>query len=262
MQIGLGISPTQPYGVAVPAFTPASISGLQLWLDASDASTLFADSAGTTAATADGDPVGCWKDKSGNNNNVIQSDGTLKPIFKSAVKNYNGIVRFDGSNDKLTGTLSPQSTTRTIFLVAKRTSAASAWRGAVLLNATDINDATGTTMYVIQQAGTIVNQLNGGRPGPGLEYTYTGNSTNYFIISQTNTLTGSSANLNGVSAGTVTHASTSIGAGVQVRIGSGRASSTETWYGDIAEVAIYNSVLSPIDIAKMESYLNLKWSVY
>ena len=61
---------------------PTDIAGLQLWLDASDSTTLFTDSAGTTLATADGDPIGCWKDKSGNGNNVIQSDVSLKPSLK------------------------------------------------------------------------------------------------------------------------------------------------------------------------------------
>ena len=50
----LGVGASAP----TTAFSPASIGGLQLWLDASDASTLFTDSAGTTAATADGGVVG------------------------------------------------------------------------------------------------------------------------------------------------------------------------------------------------------------
>ena len=99
MQIGCGISPTWTYGVAVPAFTPASISGLQLWLDASDASTLFTDSAGTTAATADGDPVGCWKDKSGNARNATQSDGLKKTALKSKIQNNLNSIRFDNSDE-------------------------------------------------------------------------------------------------------------------------------------------------------------------
>ena len=51
--------------VDVLPFTPASISGLQLWLDASDSGTLFQNSNGTTAAAADGDPVGYWVIKAG-----------------------------------------------------------------------------------------------------------------------------------------------------------------------------------------------------
>ena len=108
MQIGLGLSPTIPMGVAVPAFTPASISGLQLWLDASDSSTLFQNSNGTTAATAAGDPVGYWGDKSGNGRHATQSDGTKKPALNSS--NYlqnakNGILG-DGVNDYLITTAS------------------------------------------------------------------------------------------------------------------------------------------------------------
>lgn len=241
---------------------PTDIAGLTLWLDASDSTTLFQNSDGTTPAIADSDPIGYWGDKSGNGNNVIQSDVSLKPSLKLTIQNNKNTLRFDGTNDKLTGNLSPQSSDRTMFIVAKRTSTTSAWRGAILLNANDINDQTGTTQYIIQQAGNGTNSLGGGRPAGGLEYTYTGNGTNYFIISQTNTLTGSAAKMNGASAGSVSHASTSIGTGVQVRIGSGRLSNTETWYGDIAEVIVYNSVLSAYNIVFLESYLNTKWGAY
>lgn len=103
MHISLGISPTIPMGVAVPAFTPASISGLQLWLDASDSSTLFQNSNGTTAAAADGDPVGYWADKSGNGRNVIQTDGTGKPALRTSALNGKSVLSFDGTNDYLNG---------------------------------------------------------------------------------------------------------------------------------------------------------------
>lgn len=123
MQLGLGISPTQPYGVAVPAFTPASISGLQLWLDASDASTLFTDSAGTTAAVADGDPVGCWKDKSGNGMNVLQTDGTKKPILKINQQNNRSVIRSNGINNSLSNSSNNNSlisNKRTFFFAIKK----------------------------------------------------------------------------------------------------------------------------------------------
>lgn len=55
------------------AFTPRSISGLALWLDASDSSTLFQNSDGTVPATATSDPVGYWADKSGNGRHAVQA---------------------------------------------------------------------------------------------------------------------------------------------------------------------------------------------
>ena len=78
-----------------PKGLPLSIPGLQLWLDASDSSTLFQNSDGTTVATADGDPVGRWADKSGNGRHATQTDGTKKPFKKLAVKNSRDVIRWD-----------------------------------------------------------------------------------------------------------------------------------------------------------------------
>jgi hypothetical protein len=83
-------------GGVTPPFAPTDISGLALWLDASDASTLWADTAGTIPATS---TVARWNDKSGNSNNATQGTGINQPITGSS--NINGInaISFDGTND-------------------------------------------------------------------------------------------------------------------------------------------------------------------
>lgn len=83
-------------------FIPTQIPNLGLWLDASDSSTLFQNDNGTGAVT-NGSVVGYWGDKSGNSRNVTKT-GTLRPTFQTGIKNGLSIVRFDGSNDVLTGT--------------------------------------------------------------------------------------------------------------------------------------------------------------
>jgi hypothetical protein len=65
-------------------FDPASLfaSGeAGAWYDLSDLSKLFQDSAGTTAVTADGDPVGSLLDKSGNGNHATQAVSAARPIY-------------------------------------------------------------------------------------------------------------------------------------------------------------------------------------
>ena len=47
----------------------------------SDLSTLFQDAAGTTAVTADGDPVGLAVDKSGNEVDAVQSVSASRPVY-------------------------------------------------------------------------------------------------------------------------------------------------------------------------------------
>ena len=67
-------------------FSPAGLyaDGSQgFWLDASDVSTLFQDSAGTTPVTALGDPVGRWLDKSGRGNHFVQTTSGARPVWGS-----------------------------------------------------------------------------------------------------------------------------------------------------------------------------------
>jgi len=85
-------------------FTPASIAGLQLWLDASDPATLFQDSALTTLASSDTNPVGGWTDKSGLVHNMLQATAGKRPLLKKAIVNGLSVLRFDGSDDFLKAT--------------------------------------------------------------------------------------------------------------------------------------------------------------
>jgi hypothetical protein len=88
-------------GGAAAAFSPIDIADLALWLDASDSTTLFQASNGTTPAVADGDVVGYWGDKSGAGNVVIQTTTAFKPTLQTAEQNGLNVVQFDGSDDNL-----------------------------------------------------------------------------------------------------------------------------------------------------------------
>ena len=75
------------------AWTPASLgSALHAWYDADDAATI-------TIATG----VSQWNDKSGNARNVAQATGANQPTRVTNAKNSRAILRFDGTNDQLTG---------------------------------------------------------------------------------------------------------------------------------------------------------------
>lgn len=76
------------------AFSPLDVPGLALWLDASDSTTLFQDSAGTTPATEDEHPIGKWADKSGNNYHATQAgDNAKRPVLKLNIQNSKPVVR-------------------------------------------------------------------------------------------------------------------------------------------------------------------------
>lgn len=86
---------------------PLTISGLQLWLDASDASTLFDATAGGSLVTTDGAAVARWADKSGNNRHAIQTTSNARPLLKTGANGINSktVLSFDGSNDFLTSSV-------------------------------------------------------------------------------------------------------------------------------------------------------------
>jgi len=75
------------------------------WYDPSDMSSLFQDSAGTIPVTANNQPVGMMKDKSGRNNHLLQTTAGFRPLFKTS-----GGFRWiegDGVDDLLTCTTLP-----------------------------------------------------------------------------------------------------------------------------------------------------------
>jgi hypothetical protein len=76
------------FGNSAP-FSPSDISGLKLWLKAD------------ALALSDNDPVASWTDSSGQGNHATQSSGGAKPTFKTNIVNSKPIIRFDGTTDFL-----------------------------------------------------------------------------------------------------------------------------------------------------------------
>jgi hypothetical protein len=110
---------TLPKPISSTRFSPTKLTGLQLWLDAADASTLFIDTGATTLATL-GQTIARWNDKSGNGNYVYQNTAGNRPTFtKSAVGalslyfSTSSIQLVSISNNTTTGNAS-----RTVFAVS------------------------------------------------------------------------------------------------------------------------------------------------
>jgi hypothetical protein len=98
---GIGTGAYSTVSRAVAPFNPPSITGLQLWLDSSDASTLFDATTGGSLVAADGS-VARWQDKSGNARHATQSSSNSRPLRKTAIQGGKDVLRFDGSNDFVT----------------------------------------------------------------------------------------------------------------------------------------------------------------
>jgi hypothetical protein len=83
-----------PFREDNPPFSPATLPGLGLWLDASAPGTLFQTSTFASAAVANTDPVGAWLDRSGNGRHALQATSTKRPLLDANLR-----VRFDGIDD-------------------------------------------------------------------------------------------------------------------------------------------------------------------
>src|SRR6476620_9249766 len=70
-------------------FSPASVTGLKLWVRAESLVSLANNAA-----------VATWKDESGNGNDLVQATGSKRPVYLANVESLPG-VSFDGSDDLL-----------------------------------------------------------------------------------------------------------------------------------------------------------------
>ncbi len=253
-------------------FSPYSISGLQLWLDASDSRTLFSDTSGTTLASSDGTAVALWKDKSGNTRDVSQSTSGSRPLLKKAVVNSLDGVRFDGSNDFLSFAMNTRPTSYTVFVVASKTNSTAATYCGSSNTAGD-----GYSRYFeLSTSAVVTNDLFALVGNGNTSYRYVYSATNTIALS-TPTLTAvtnSITNPAGIDLRIYKNASelsvTTVGnnfTGIQANnfnFAVGRLGDYNGSYlqGDICEIVIYDSALSTTQRQQVESYLNTKWKIY
>ena len=76
-------------------WSPAALTGLQLWLDSADGSTVLE---GVADTAEDGDLITQWSDKSGNARHATAS-GTSRPTYRATGQNGRGSIEFNGTSN-------------------------------------------------------------------------------------------------------------------------------------------------------------------
>jgi len=100
---------------SAPPWTPASVSDIQGWFDATDGPEK--DSGGWVPCT-NGDGVGRWRDKSGNDYHALQATAGHQPIFRTGIQNGLPGVDFDGLATEASATISfGEAITTTTFVL-------------------------------------------------------------------------------------------------------------------------------------------------
>lgn len=244
------------------AFNPLSLSPV-LWLDFSDASTLFQDSARTTSVAADGDVIGGVTDKSGSGKHAYQGTVANKPLHKLAIQNGKSAALFDNSNDYLRSDIyssfSGVDKAFTIFAVFKYLSVVSSmdlYSFGNTASDTPIHaqTTTATPNYrsVRRDDAALLKASNSGTP-----------NTSAHILS--NVFTGSAVNeyVDGIQimasvdldVGTITFDRFNIGARSTV------SGTIQALNGYVFDFIVFSSALSNSNRELVEGYLTSKWGI-
>jgi len=232
-------------------FTPTQLSGLRLWLKADSVEHI-------------NNKVTKWIDLSGNNHHLIQTDTNLSPVKALSPLNNQPTLQFDGINDYLDGgdILNIGTKSQVIYTIAKSMNN----NGAIISKslAGPINNRYSIlyenhNLLFLFQDNT--NRLITYNSAPINEFQYistiVNNLTNIIGLQVNNNLIGT--NSYNASNNFISTYNFLIGA---YNNGAGTIPPYSGYYlkGDIAEVLIFDTILSVESQAKLSAYLSDKYS--
>jgi hypothetical protein len=223
-----------PSPVAVASFAraddqwPSIVPGLRLWARADVG--VVKDETGRVRE---------WRDVSGLGNHLRQTEASGRPLFVPDAAGDLPVVRFDGSNDTLLFT-SRLTAIRTVFWVLREDAAATDGYHHLLGDASSYDFYSGASHEIWSAAWASpavrngVTRLN----GTALDGTVTNRPVSLSLISL-------------VTTGDVTADAFSRYAG-----------SGESWWGDLAELIVYDRELTGAERKSVEDHLALKYGLY
>jgi hypothetical protein len=234
-------------------FSPLDIPDVRLWLDASDASTLWADTAGTTPATSS---VARWDDKSGNAHNATQSTAGSQPT--TATRTINGLNVLDYVSDSLqlpTAFRNSVNASDVTMFIVFQTDVGSAKQ--VLL--TSLLNTGRTAFGLLVNSANLLTFLHGDNgPTEDNAAKVACTPTNVNLAVGRSTGTTQYVN-NGATAVSNTNGTATIGLGGATSIGSYNNNAGDRLNGVIAEIIIYTRSLTDSEVNKVANYLSSKW---
>ena len=251
---------------------PTEITGLQLWLDASDASTLYDATTGGSLVAADG-AVARWEDKSGNARHFTQGTSANRPARKTAQQNGLDTLLFAAGggatrgDDILIGSdfgdylQSGQSAT--VFVVLKTLTS------SVRHELINKQDFLGGWRFLIEsdnKATLFFDDDNSNRNT--VASTSTVSTSSYSVLAfkaSGGSLSSAAIYKNGTSlAVSSSGAVATVGnnsAALEIGGGTSAGVTYDSLDGNIAEVIIYDAALSNTDREAVENYLLAKWAI-
>ncbi len=256
LSLGVNLNSSRRVGTA---FSPLSIPGSVLWLDATDEDTITKDGS---------DFVSNWADKSGAGNDMTQPTATNQPLFLSSGINGLPVIEFDGSNDFLNGTnaianLPGTGSAFTLFFVARADSDLTV-ESELLLGWNFANGASNSLLVGYQSALAQRGELNYfqntvRRMDPGVDYRGVPVSV---IMTLNGAATEAKTYINGVLESTLFYFSNVLNSETFIIGGefdSGLAFGN-AFEGVGGEFGMYDNIISDPDIATLSNYLVNRWA--
>lgn len=234
------------------SFDPRSLSGLALWLDASDSS----------AVTLNGTTVSEWRDKSGNARHASQSTAARQPTYTTAGQNSRNVITF-ASGRVLTMSV-PLGPAFTILLVATPSTQANSYILAC-------GASFGSSPAIISRftfSGVVRDwefyhddMRNNVSTTDRIQIATT--QAGYSVVGATHIDGGSVFGyLNGPQAATKATAASFAGDKTMTLIGASNAAATTNPAAfNIAELIIYSRVLSATERGRVTRQLGRRWNI-
>jgi hypothetical protein len=226
-------------------WTPANLSGLSLWLDAADATTIT-ESSGL---------VSQWDDKSGNGNHATQSTASDQPSYGTPTINTKNVINFASGKFMTTGY--PPALNRTIATVVQYSSTSELKVIIGAREATDQRSYFGVNTGVVRIGVADEQASLNGTSGISVDTTYTqilkhGQGA---VNKEVHHYLDGTEDVDDTFDG-------NIGSGQNYMIGGFNDQGTihpSQYGGRMGETIITDNMMSDSDRQKLEGYLAHKW---
>jgi len=250
---------------------PRQITGLALWLDAAD----------TSSVVTSGSNVTAWNDKSGNGRNMVANASFQRPTYSpNSLNGNNSILFFRNASNSFSilenTSFSFATSSWTYFTVLRRNAANTTYQ-RFLSMASVINGADNNNSFSVNlNSSSGNNTFNMERSSSNLGATF--NTSNVCLLE--NIVNGSLTNIDIFNANTnylftngsllTSGAGLSVGATLSIahtRYGCATFRSAtndggfESLQGNIGEVLLFNRTLRQSELQQIEGYLAWKWNI-
>jgi len=213
----------------ITSYSQIPKTNLSLWLKADSLPTLVLN----------GSSVSAWKDCSGNGNDVIQSDINSQPTYLTNTLNGHPVIKFDGTTDYLRNTTFSQTQPLTVFVV---------WH---------VNSTNGGTVFDGVNSRILLRYFNNMQAYAGASLIY----NKSIPFTNLSTIEYNSSN-SAIYENGVLMNSGDLGTNILDGLVIGSVVSNDGLFldGYIAEIIMYNTVLTNNERIAIETYLSKKYA--